>query len=158
MLGYLTITAICTERGGPAGAGDGRLARWRGRGSRYRAEAGRRLALQDPDLLLRAPLGRGLEGGRSLPRRPGPPVLRAPEGDRGMMTPALEILVLSGLAGALGWGVALVGLDSRRPASALETATLREDRERPALGNDAALANAPLAGAGYYKVPKVIER
>lgn len=39
-----------------------------------------------------------------------------------------------------------------------ETATLREDRERPPLGNDAALANAPLAGGGYYKVPKVIER
>lgn len=39
-----------------------------------------------------------------------------------------------------------------------ETATLREDRERPPLGNQAALANAPLAGAGYYKVPKVIER
>jgi aspartyl-tRNA(Asn)/glutamyl-tRNA(Gln) amidotransferase subunit C len=39
-----------------------------------------------------------------------------------------------------------------------ETATLRDDRERPPLGNEAALANAPLAGAGYYKVPKVIER
>ena len=39
-----------------------------------------------------------------------------------------------------------------------ETATLREDRERPTLGNEAALANAPLAGAGYFKVPKVIER
>jgi aspartyl-tRNA(Asn)/glutamyl-tRNA(Gln) amidotransferase subunit C len=39
-----------------------------------------------------------------------------------------------------------------------ETATLREDRERPTLGNDIALANAPLAGAGYFKVPKVIER
>jgi aspartyl-tRNA(Asn)/glutamyl-tRNA(Gln) amidotransferase subunit C len=39
-----------------------------------------------------------------------------------------------------------------------ETATLREDRERPTLGNQAALANAPLAGAGYFKVPKVIER
>ncbi len=39
-----------------------------------------------------------------------------------------------------------------------ETATLREDRERPTLGNEAALANAPLAGGGYYKVPKVIER
>jgi aspartyl-tRNA(Asn)/glutamyl-tRNA(Gln) amidotransferase subunit C len=39
-----------------------------------------------------------------------------------------------------------------------ETATLREDRERPTLGNDRALANAPLAGAGYFKVPKVIER
>jgi len=39
-----------------------------------------------------------------------------------------------------------------------ETATLREDRERPPIGNEAALANAPLAGGGYYKVPKVIER
>ena len=39
-----------------------------------------------------------------------------------------------------------------------ETATLREDLERPPLGNEAALANAPLAGSGYYKVPKVIER
>ena len=39
-----------------------------------------------------------------------------------------------------------------------ETATLREDVERPCLSNEAALANAPLAGAGYYKVPKVIER
>ncbi len=39
-----------------------------------------------------------------------------------------------------------------------ETATLREDRERETLGNEAALANAPLAGSGYYKVPKVIER
>ena len=41
---------------------------------------------------------------------------------------------------------------------AAETATLREDREREILGNEAALANAPLAGSGYYKVPKVIER
>ena len=39
-----------------------------------------------------------------------------------------------------------------------ETATLREDQERPPIGNEAALANAPLAGGGYYKVPKVIER
>lgn len=39
-----------------------------------------------------------------------------------------------------------------------ETATLRADDPRPTLGNEAALANAPLAGAGYYKVPKVIER
>jgi aspartyl-tRNA(Asn)/glutamyl-tRNA(Gln) amidotransferase subunit C len=39
-----------------------------------------------------------------------------------------------------------------------ETATLREDRERPPLGNEAALANAPLAGNGYFKVPLVIER
>ncbi|MCU1257439.1 MAG: aspartyl/glutamyl-tRNA(Asn/Gln) amidotransferase subunit [Bryobacterales bacterium] len=39
-----------------------------------------------------------------------------------------------------------------------ETATLRDDVPRPPLGNDAALANAPLAGAGYFKVPRVIER
>jgi len=39
-----------------------------------------------------------------------------------------------------------------------ETATLREDQEREPIGNEAALANAPLAGGGYYKVPKVIER
>jgi aspartyl-tRNA(Asn)/glutamyl-tRNA(Gln) amidotransferase subunit C len=39
-----------------------------------------------------------------------------------------------------------------------ETATLREDRERRPLGSQAALANAPQAGAGYFKVPKVIER
>lgn len=39
-----------------------------------------------------------------------------------------------------------------------ETATLREDREQPTLGNHEALRNAPLSGAGYYKVPKVIER
>jgi aspartyl-tRNA(Asn)/glutamyl-tRNA(Gln) amidotransferase subunit C len=39
-----------------------------------------------------------------------------------------------------------------------ETATLREDRERIPLGNADALRNAPLAGGGYFKVPKVIER
>jgi aspartyl-tRNA(Asn)/glutamyl-tRNA(Gln) amidotransferase subunit C len=39
-----------------------------------------------------------------------------------------------------------------------DTATLRDDRECQPLGADAALANAPLSGAGYFKVPKVIER
>jgi aspartyl-tRNA(Asn)/glutamyl-tRNA(Gln) amidotransferase subunit C len=39
-----------------------------------------------------------------------------------------------------------------------ETATLRDDTERPVLGSDIALANAPQSGAGYFKVPKVIER
>lgn len=39
-----------------------------------------------------------------------------------------------------------------------ETATLRDDVEREPLGAEAALANAPLAGAGYFKVPRVIER
>jgi aspartyl-tRNA(Asn)/glutamyl-tRNA(Gln) amidotransferase subunit C len=39
-----------------------------------------------------------------------------------------------------------------------ETATLREDHERPPLGSETALANAPQRGAGYFKVPRVIER
>ncbi len=39
-----------------------------------------------------------------------------------------------------------------------EADTLREDRERASLDNAAALANAPQPGAGYFKVPKVIER
>jgi aspartyl-tRNA(Asn)/glutamyl-tRNA(Gln) amidotransferase subunit C len=39
-----------------------------------------------------------------------------------------------------------------------ETATLRDDCVRPTLGSDTALANAPVAGAGYFKVPRVIER
>jgi aspartyl-tRNA(Asn)/glutamyl-tRNA(Gln) amidotransferase subunit C len=38
------------------------------------------------------------------------------------------------------------------------SATLREDVPAPPLGNQAALANAPLGGGGYFKVPKVIER
>lgn len=39
-----------------------------------------------------------------------------------------------------------------------ETATLREDVVIPPVGNEAALANAPQPGAGYFKVPQVIER
>lgn len=39
-----------------------------------------------------------------------------------------------------------------------ETATLREDVVIPPLGNEAALGNAPQPGAGYFKVPLVIER
>jgi aspartyl-tRNA(Asn)/glutamyl-tRNA(Gln) amidotransferase subunit C len=35
---------------------------------------------------------------------------------------------------------------------------LREDVPQPSLGNEAALANAPQSGGGYFKVPKVIER
>ena len=35
---------------------------------------------------------------------------------------------------------------------------LRADIERPCLTNEEALANAPLSGAGCYKVPLVIER
>ena len=39
-----------------------------------------------------------------------------------------------------------------------ETATLRPDRPVTPLDNKTALANAPQSGAGYFKVPKVIER
>ena len=39
-----------------------------------------------------------------------------------------------------------------------ETATLRPDHERPGLGSKLALANAPLAGSDYFKVPEVIKR
>ena len=41
---------------------------------------------------------------------------------------------------------------------AAETATLRADVVAAPLGNQAALSNAPQPGAGYFKVPKVIER
>jgi len=41
---------------------------------------------------------------------------------------------------------------------AVETATLRPDVERAPLGNKLAVENAPVAGAGYFKVPLVIER
>jgi aspartyl-tRNA(Asn)/glutamyl-tRNA(Gln) amidotransferase subunit C len=37
-------------------------------------------------------------------------------------------------------------------------ATLRADVPVAPLGNEAATANAPQPGAGYFKVPKVIER
>lgn len=39
-----------------------------------------------------------------------------------------------------------------------ETATLRPDIPHAPLSNEEALANAPVSGAGYFKVPKVIER
>lgn len=39
-----------------------------------------------------------------------------------------------------------------------ETATLREDVEKPTLPNADAVRNAAVSGAGYYKVPLVIER
>jgi len=39
-----------------------------------------------------------------------------------------------------------------------ENATLRDDVPRPTLSNEEALANAPVSGAGYFKVPLVIER
>ena len=39
-----------------------------------------------------------------------------------------------------------------------ENTTLRADIPVPPLGIELALANAPQPGAGYFKVPKVIER
>lgn len=39
-----------------------------------------------------------------------------------------------------------------------ETATLRADIPVAPLGNEAALGSAPQPGAGYFKVPQVIER
>ena len=39
-----------------------------------------------------------------------------------------------------------------------ETATLRADVERKPLRNADALANAPVSGQGYFKVPLVIEK
>jgi aspartyl-tRNA(Asn)/glutamyl-tRNA(Gln) amidotransferase subunit C len=39
-----------------------------------------------------------------------------------------------------------------------ETATLRADVPVTPLGNAAAVANAAQSGAGYFKVPRVIER
>jgi aspartyl-tRNA(Asn)/glutamyl-tRNA(Gln) amidotransferase subunit C len=39
-----------------------------------------------------------------------------------------------------------------------ETATLRRDEVGASFDNETALANAPLSGAGQFKVPKIIER
>lgn len=39
-----------------------------------------------------------------------------------------------------------------------EIATLREDHPQNPLTNAEAVANAAVAGAGYYKVPRVIEK
>lgn len=38
------------------------------------------------------------------------------------------------------------------------TSTLRQDTVGQCLPNESALANAPLAGSGQFKVPRVIER
>ncbi|MBI3697272.1 MAG: Asp-tRNA(Asn)/Glu-tRNA(Gln) amidotransferase subunit GatC [Acidobacteria bacterium] len=39
-----------------------------------------------------------------------------------------------------------------------ETGTLRRDAAKPAFSSQIALENAPLAGAGQFKVPKVFDR
>lgn len=49
----------------------------------------------------------------------------------------------------------LLGAD---PAATDQGTTLRADEAVLPLGNQAALANAPQPGGGYFKVPKVIER
>ncbi|MBI3665066.1 MAG: Asp-tRNA(Asn)/Glu-tRNA(Gln) amidotransferase subunit GatC [Acidobacteria bacterium] len=36
--------------------------------------------------------------------------------------------------------------------------TLRSDQVRSSFSSEKALSNAPLSGAGHYKVPKVVER
>lgn len=38
------------------------------------------------------------------------------------------------------------------------SSTLRDDAEGPTISNEDALANAPNAGGGFFKVPRVIER
>lgn len=39
-----------------------------------------------------------------------------------------------------------------------EEAALRDDRLAPSLDREQALSNAPLAGAGHFKVPLVLDR
>ena len=41
---------------------------------------------------------------------------------------------------------------------AADTATLRHDEAHATLGVETAMANAPIAGGGYFKIPRVIER
>ncbi len=57
-------------------------------------------------------------------------------------------------------GIDTAGVDAMAQVlfSGDPAATLREDIPVPPLGNEAALANAPQSGGGYFKVPKVIER
>ena len=73
--------------------------------------------------------------------------------------------MLHDLDGILAQMDTLAGIDTEGVApmaqvlfDADETATLRADLERPTLGNELALEYAPLAGSGYFKVPRVIER
>jgi len=53
---------------------------------------------------------------------------------------------------------AAMGSPDGPPLGGRGGATLRDDVPVPPLGNESALANAPQPGAGYFKVPKVIER
>ena len=74
--------------------------------------------------------------------------------------------MLTDLDGILGQMDTLAGIDTEgvEPMAQVlvggedETATLRDDVERPSLPNDAAVRNAPISGEGYFKVPRVIEK
>ena len=50
------------------------------------------------------------------------------------------------------------GVDPKKTGSARFAYARREDKVRPSLARDAALANAPETDGAFFKVPKVIER
>jgi aspartyl-tRNA(Asn)/glutamyl-tRNA(Gln) amidotransferase subunit C len=50
------------------------------------------------------------------------------------------------------------GVESMSQVSTLQQTSLREDEVRPSLPQDTAVGSAPENSAGYFKVPKVIER
>ena len=57
-------------------------------------------------------------------------------------------------------GIDTEGVEPMRQVlfSGEENSTLRDDRPRPCLTNDQALANAVYPAQGYFRVPRVIER
>jgi aspartyl-tRNA(Asn)/glutamyl-tRNA(Gln) amidotransferase subunit C len=74
--------------------------------------------------------------------------------------PMAQVLFDSGQGatgqGATGQGTTEQGTTDRGTTD--RGATLRADIPVPPLDNQLVLANAPQAGGGYFKVPKVIER
>ena len=81
------------------------------------------------------------------------------------LTPEERTRMLKDLNSILGYIDRLNELDTSNVEpmaqvlfDAEETATLREDHERPTLTNAEAVGNAPVTSGGYYKVPRVIER
>jgi aspartyl-tRNA(Asn)/glutamyl-tRNA(Gln) amidotransferase subunit C len=81
--------------------------------------------------------------------------------DTSNVEPMAQVLYepLAGRLGASGAGVLLdYEWHGQSCVTGEETATLRADAPATPLGNQAAMANAPQPGAGYFKVPKVIER
>jgi aspartyl-tRNA(Asn)/glutamyl-tRNA(Gln) amidotransferase subunit C len=73
-------------------------------------------------------------------------------------TTAVEPMVstLSAASGVISHAAS--GVISDAASGGGQPSSLRDDVERPCLGTATAIANAPLAGNGYFKVPKVIER